>query len=143
VSEPLTINNLLTLQLKQLSDLEVLLNEEQQILQHHDPEALVAINHTKTELLSKIESTDQHLSSSPQFINGKKNGQYSQELQSIERLLDTCKEQNQMNGEIISKSQLSVERMRIALLENNTKSTMTYDSKGKKSGGLSRMNIKA
>lgn len=143
MSDSLNIDKILLLQLKQLGELEVLLNDEQQILQHHNPEKLVAVNHAKTELLGKIESTDQLLATSPKFLESKNNGQYDDELQSIKSRLKICKDINQINGDIIGKSQLSIERMRASLLENHTKSTMTYDKKGKKSGGLSSMDLKA
>ena len=130
-------------QLKQLTDLEALLNAEHQILQQHDPQKLIDINKIKNDLLVNIELTDKNLAGNKQFLNDKAEGQHAEVLQAIKGLLNQCKDLNKVNGDIISKSQLSVERMRTALLENNTKSSMTYDSKGKKSGGYSRMDIKA
>ena len=64
-------------------------------------------------------------------------------LADIEACLVRCKKQNQINGLIIHQSQLSVERMKTSLLENHNKSSMTYDSKGKTSGGLSSLGLKA
>ncbi len=139
----MNIDEILTLQLKQLGELEVLLNDEHQILQHHDPEKLVAVNQAKAETLGKIESTDKLLSNNQEFVESKANGQYAEELELIENTLNACKDLNQVNGDIISKSQISIERMKTALLESRTKSNMTYDSKGKKSGGVSSMDIKA
>ena len=42
-----------------------------------------------------------------------------------------------------SQSSLAAERMKNSLLENHNRSSMTYNSKGKKSGGLSSLGIKA
>jgi len=134
---------LLTQQNNQLIELEHLLKDEYEILKQHSPDKLIAINKLKNELLIKIDSTDQLLANDAQFIQDKKNGKYSEELKEIENNLLTCKNSNQVNGEIIHKSQLSVERMRTTLLENHTRSTLTYDNKGKTSGGLSSLDLKA
>ena len=143
MSDTESIVQILNHQLKQLTDLEALLNAEHQILQQHDPQKLIDINKIKNDLLANIELTDKSLASNQQFLNDKAEGHHTEVLESIEGSLNQCKDLNKVNGDIISKSQLSVERMRTALLENNTKSSMTYDSKGKKSGGYSRMDIKA
>ncbi len=130
-------------QLKQLVDLEALLNAELQVLQQHDPQKLIDINNVKNELLVKVGLIDKELANNSQFLKDKAEGLYVDELKAIQAIVIQCKKLNKVNGDIIYKSQLSVERMRTALLESNTKSSMTYDSKGKKSGSYSRMDIKA
>lgn len=134
---------LLTQQNNQLIELEHLLKDEYEILKQHSPDKLIAVNKLKNELLVKIDATDKLLASDAQFVEDKKNGNYSEELKAIENILLNCKNSNQVNGEIIHKSQLSVERMRTTLLENHTRSTLTYDNKGKTSGGLSSLDLKA
>lgn len=140
-----TVNVLETLnqQNTQLCQLERLLKDEYEVLQHHNPSKLTDINKLKHALLTQIDSTDKLLANTTQFVTDKKNGLYTDELQAIETILLNCKDLNQINGEIVQKSQISIERMRTTLLENNTKSTLTYDSKGKTSGGLNRVGIKA
>ena len=135
--------DLLTQQHNQLVELQHLLKDEYEILKLHSPDKLIAVNKLKNELLVKIDATDQRLASDAQFVEDKKNGNYSEALKAIEDILIHCKNSNQVNGEIIHKSQLSVERMRTTLLENHTKSTLTYDNKGKTSGGLSSLDLKA
>lgn len=130
-------------QLQQLVDLEALLNTEQEVLQQHNPQKLIDINNIKNELLVKVDLIDKELASNSQFLKDKADGLYVDELKAIQTILVQCKKLNKVNGDIIYKSQLSVERMKTALLENNTKSSMTYDSKGKKSGSYSRMDLKA
>ncbi|WP_426358529.1 flagella synthesis protein FlgN [Pseudocolwellia sp. HL-MZ19] len=137
------IFELLAQQTNQLVELEQLLKDEYEILKLHSPDKLVAINKLKNELLVKIDATDQLLAANAQFVEDKKNGNYSDQLKAIENILINCKSLNKVNGEIIHKSQLSIERMRTTLLENHTKSTLTYDNKGKTSGGLSSLDLKA
>ena len=143
MSDSLSVLEVLNQQNKQLCTLENLLKNEYEILQQHDPEKLMSINQLKNTLLTQIAATDELLASDAKFIDDKKNGLYSSELKSIENILLQCKDLNQINGDIIHKSQISIERMRTTLLENHTKSTLTYDNKGKTSGGLTSLNIKA
>jgi flagella synthesis protein FlgN len=143
VSDSVSIVQTLNHQLQQLTDLEALLNAELQVLQQHDPQKLIDINTNKNALLVNIDTTDKELATNQEFLKNKAEGMYAEQMQAIEAILNQCKDLNKVNGEIIHKSQLSVERMRATLLESNTKSSMTYDSKGKKSGGYSRMDIKA
>ncbi|RHW75940.1 flagellar export chaperone FlgN [Colwellia sp. RSH04] len=143
MSQGLSPQQLLAQQLQQLQTLEKLIITEKQVLQQHDPEALVTISQEKNQQLLAIESLDKHISLDQQFARDKAAGILDNELAEITDLLSQCQQQNLVNGQIIQQSQLAVERMKTSLLENHTKNTITYDSKGKKSGGLSSIGIKA
>lgn len=130
-------------QLSQLLQLETLLNTEKEILQQQNPNALISITADKNNLLITIQEIDNAIGQSFEFKQEKLSGNFDSELADIEACLVRCKKQNQVNGLIIHQSQLSVERMKTSLLENHNKSSMTYDSKGKTSGGLSSLGIKA
>ena len=143
MSDPLNILDILNQQNTQLCELERLLKDEHEVLQQHSPDKLIKVNQLKNALLTQIDSTDKLLASNTHFVEDKRNGLYTKELEAIEVILLNCKDLNKINGEIIHKSQISIERMRTTLLENHTKSTLTYDNKGKTSGGLSSLNIKA
>ena len=134
---------LLTQQIYNLHALEQLLAKEKEILQHQDPNALNQVTTQKNDLLMAIQSFDEQMGQNPQFLQDKATGVFQQELNEIEHILTRCKEQNQINGQIIQQSQLAVERMKNSLLDNHSKSSLTYDNKGKKSGGLSSLGIKA
>lgn len=143
MSQGLSPQQLLAQQLQQLQTLEKLITTEKQVLQQHDPEALVTISQEKNQQLLAIESLDKHISLDQQFARDKAAGLLDNELAAITDLLSQCQQQNLVNGQIIQQSQLAVERMKTSLLENHTKNTITYDNKGKKSGGLSSIGIKA
>ncbi|NMP32868.1 flagellar protein FlgN [Thalassotalea sp. M1531] len=136
-------HQLLNKQLEQLHALESLLAEEKEALTKHNPEVLSAITTKKHELLLAIESFDANIGSNLQFIEDKKQGHLDNKLAEIQEVLKHCKELNEVNGQIIHHSELAVERMKNTLLERHSKSTMTYDAKGKKSAGLSSLDIKA
>lgn len=134
---------LLAKQYAQLQSLEKIITDEKNILQQHQPDELIQISELKNLQLIAIQSLDQQISVNQQFAQDKAANLLSQELADIESLLKRCQQQNQVNGQIITQSQLAVERMKTTLLENHNKSAITYDNKGKKSGGLSSIGLKA
>ncbi len=134
---------LLTQQHEQLKSLEKIIEKEKEVLQQHDPDSLIKISNEKNDLLLAIQTLDQKISINKQFSQDKAAGKLEKELQEITNQLAHCQQQNQINGQIIQQSQLAVERMKTTLLENHNKNTITYDNKGKKSGGLSSIGLKA
>jgi flagella synthesis protein FlgN len=136
-------NILLNQQHQQLTELVELIASEKLILQEHDPEALLLISEEKNTLLLAIEALDRKISQDKGFAQDKATGILTNALANISSLLDQCKQQNIVNGQIIQQSKLAVERMKTSLLENHNKNAITYDSKGKKSAGLSSLGLKA
>lgn len=143
MSDKITPQQLVSKQLSQLTQLETLLTAEKEILQQQNPDALIELTSEKNSLLVAIQEIDNAIGQSFEFKQEKLAGNFSDELSEIEAILLRCKKQNQVNGLIIHQSQLSVERMKTSLLESHNKSSMTYDNKGKTSGGLSSLGIKA
>ncbi|WP_310733167.1 flagellar export chaperone FlgN [Colwellia sp. MB02u-10] len=143
MSEKLTPQQLVSQQLSQLTQLETLLDTEKDVLQQQNPDALIHLTADKNDLLLAIKRIDNAIGQSFEFKQEKLAGKFTSLLSDIEAILVRCKKQNQINGLIIQQSQLSVERMKTSLLENHNKSSMTYNSKGKTSGGLSSLGIKA
>lgn len=134
---------LLQQQLSQLKQLETILITEKDILQSNKPEALVEITSQKSDVLALIEQTDQTLANTPEFNLGRKKGLFENEMTEINEGLKSCQELNTVNGIIIEQSALAVEKMKTSLMEMHSRSSMTYDNKGKKSAGLTSLNIKA
>ncbi|MBL4899323.1 MAG: flagellar export chaperone FlgN [Colwellia sp.] len=134
---------LLAQQLSQLQELEQVITDEKLVLQQHQPDTLLQISEKKNQLLLVIQNLDQQISINQTFAQDKAAGLLSQELADIESLLKLCQQKNHINGQIIAQSQLAVERMKTSLLESHNKTSVTYDKKGKKSGGLSSIGLKA
>jgi flagellar biosynthesis protein FlgN len=134
---------LINKQLAQLKQLEVIIDNEKDILQKQNPDKLIEITDKKNQLLLAIQTLDKQFEQSILFKQEKSQGLYTEQLNLIEETLIRCKDKNHVNGQIIAQSQLAVERMKTSLLQNHNKSSMTYDNKGKTSGGLSSLEIKA
>lgn len=134
---------LLEQQLNQLSSLLGLIEQEKEVLQEHSPEALTHVAEQKNALLLSVQEIDEKISQSPNFAQEKASGVHQEILDKIAGLLKQCKEANTVNGLIIQQSQIAVEKMKTSLLEKSSKTSMTYDNKGKTSGGLKSLGIKA
>ena len=139
----MTNGELLTQQLSQLISLEAIIDNEKNILQGQDPVQLTQITEDKNNMLLAIDTLDKVFAQRSDFAKEKQSGLYGPELSEINSILTRCKDKNAVNGRIIEHSQLAVERMRTSLLNQHNKTSMTYDSKGKTSGGLSSLGIKA
>jgi len=141
--QALTSNALLAQQHQQLTTLAQIIANEKQILQQHDPQALLTVSQEKNTILLAIQQLDKEIGLNQLFAQDKAAGKLTQQLDEITALLMHCQQQNLINGRIIQQSQLAVERMKTSLLESHNKNAITYDSKGKKSAGLSSIGIKA
>ena len=142
-SQGLTPAELLAKQHQQLTLLAQVIANEKEVLQQHEPQALLAISQEKNTLLLAIEQLDQEIAQNQGFAQAKAAGTLTLELKEITDLLHHCQQKNQVNGLIIQQSQLAVERMKTSLLENHNKNAITYDKKGKKNAGLSSLGLKA
>jgi flagella synthesis protein FlgN len=139
----LAAEQLIAQQLLNLQQLEKLLSVEKEILQQQNPEALISVTEQKSALLEAIQKLDEHSAQNILVKNEIVSGIHHKEITEIEAILLRCKDKNHINGQIIQHSSLAAERMKNSLLENHNRSSMTYNSKGKKSGGLSSLGIKA
>lgn len=135
--------SLLKEQLTFVNNLEQLLIAEKEILQQQKPDELVSITEKKQALLGAIEQLDQKIQTNQEFLSQVKGEQLPEAFYQIEETLKRCKKQNAVNGQIIQHSALAVERIRGSILENRSRSSMTYDKQGKKSGGITGKSIKA
>ena len=142
-SQGLTPTELLAKQHQQLTLLSHIIANEKEILQQHDPKALLTISQEKNILLLAIQQLDKEIDLNQAFAQAKAAGKLTEELAEITTLLNQCKKQNVINGQVIQQSQLAVERMKTSLLENYNKNAITYDNKGKKNAGLSTLGFKA
>jgi flagella synthesis protein FlgN len=126
-----------------LRNLLDVLHAEKKILGLNNPQQLTEIIVQKNELLTTIQSTDNRLSEDSKFSVDVKNGKYSDELSKIDQLLTECKTLNNINGAIVGQSQITINRVRTTILENQGRSSLTYDGKAKTSTGVNTLNIKA
>ncbi|MFB0981446.1 MAG: flagellar export chaperone FlgN [Alteromonadaceae bacterium] len=128
----LTAEQLIAQQLQNLQQLEDLLVLEKAVLQKQDPEDLITVTQQKNTLLQSIQKLDEKNAQDPVLKNEIESGIHQKKIDEIEAILIRCKNKNHVNGQVIQQSSLAAERMKNSLLENHNRSSMTYNSKGKK-----------
>ena len=143
MSDEQTFERLLQQQLSNILQLVEILSAEKNILRQHSPSDLVDISQKKSDLLTAINNLDKQCKSLVDYKKYLSSEIYSDLLQRIEDSLTECKKLNKINGMIIDHSSLAIERMQNRLLENRSRSSITYNKKGKKRGGTLGKSIQA
>ncbi|GAA6170821.1 flagellar export chaperone FlgN [Colwellia sp. KU-HH00111] len=137
------ISSLLTRQEMELTNLNGLLCNELEILKNRDLSVLEQASADKEALLTKINQLDKEISHYTSLEQLKEEPTHSEQVTRIISLLHECKQQNEVNGQIINNSQIAINRFKNMLQKSISNNTMTYDSKGKTSISNKSIGIKA
>ena len=117
-----------------LEDLYAVLLQEFSALKERNSEAITLLAKEKDSLLNKLEKLDQErqlfLESNDQASIPNNSDEINHLKSEIERCLDKCKKQNNINGGIIEVSKLFNEKM-IDIISGNTTKENTYGATGK------------
>ena len=137
------ISSLLTRQEMELTNLNGLLCNELEILKNRDLSVLEQASVDKEALLTKINQLDKEISHYTSLEQLKEEPTHSEQVTRIISLLHECKQQNEVNGQIINNSQIAINRFKGMLQKSISNNTMTYDNKGKTSISKNSIGIKA
>jgi flagella synthesis protein FlgN len=137
------INELLDLQLTELTKLQSLLIDELSILKNRELSSLEAQTHEKEKRLTSINQLDQAISKHTTLKDLQKDPLFHDKMVQIIELFKNCKKQNEINGQIINNSQISINRFKNMLQKSITNNSMTYDDKGKTNINVRSIGIKA
>jgi len=137
------ITQLLNLQKSELGKLHDLLANELIILTARDLTELEKKAQEKELLLKNINQLDQAINQQSDLKSLKENNFFSEEVTEIITLLENCKKQNEINGQIINNSQIAINRFKGMLQQSIANNSMTYDNKGKTNINLNSIGIKA
>lgn len=137
------VNELLAMQTNELHKLCDLLDNELAILKQRDLAQLEQNSQSKEQLLNNINQLDQALSIqiSPQEL--KANTLFQEQVQTINQLLQACKNKNEVNGQIINNSQVAINRFKGMLQQSIANNSMTYDNKGQTNINTNSIGVKA
>ena len=134
---------LLNSQENELIKLHSLLASELEILKSRELEILAKASVEKETILTKINQLDKEISHYTSLDVLQKDENHSEQVARIINLLHDCKQQNEINGQIINNSQIAINRFKNMLQKSISNNTMTYDSKGKTSISNISIGIKA
>lgn len=133
--------SLLRAQDEHLSRMQAVLAEEFDLLKQHQALALPALAERKQQLLAAIEALDKELAEQPDLRQ--RLAAFPSELQALQRKLDACQEQNDLNGRLLELSIVSNRRLASFLTKLRDRNSLTYDAKGNTRSGTRSQGIKA
>jgi flagellar biosynthesis protein FlgN len=137
------VDELLNLQITELAKLQTLLSHELDILKNRELAILEEKSKEKEQVLSNINQLDQAISQHSSLKELQTDPDFSEKTKQIIKLLHDCKQQNETNGQIISNSQVSINRFKGMLQQSIANNSMTYDDKGKTNININSIGIKA
>lgn len=138
-----TVTLLLNNQETELTKLHELLCNELDILKNRELQTLAQTSAEKEAILHNINQFDQQISQNTSLELLQQDAQYSEQVARIINLLRSCKNQNEVNGQIINNSQIAINRFKNMLQKSISNNTMTYDNKGNTSISNNSVGIKA
>lgn len=137
------VASLLNSQEAELTQLHSLLCNELEILKKRELSALEQASAEKEAILNKVNWLDQEISKSTSLELLQQDENHNEQVSRIIGLLRDCKQQNEVNGQIINNSQIAINRFKGMLQKSISNNTMTYDNKGKTSISNNSIGIKA
>ncbi|MBL4942770.1 MAG: flagellar protein FlgN [Colwellia sp.] len=138
-----TVSQLLNNQEAELTNLHALLYNELEILKNRELSILEQASKEKEAILNKVNQLDQQISHHTSLDALQQDENHSEQVARIINLLQDCKQQNEINGQIINNSQIAINRFKNMLQKSIANHSMTYDSKGKTSISNNSIGIKA
>ncbi len=143
MTETNTVTLLLNNQEAELTKLHSLLCNELEILKNRELSVLEQASAEKEAILNKVNLLDKEISQSTSLELLQQDENHSEQVSRIINLLRDCKQQNEVNGQIINNSQVAINRFKGMLQKSISNNTMTYDNKGKTSISNRSIGIKA
>jgi len=137
------VTPLLNSQEAELTKLHALLCSELEILKKRELSILEQASAEKEAILTKVNQLDKEISHYTSLDDLQQNETYREQVARIINLLQDCKQQNEVNGQIINNSQIAINRFKNMLQKSISNNTMTYDSKGKTSISNISIGLKA
>lgn len=134
---------LLNNQEAELTKLHALLCSELEILKKRELAILEQASAEKEAILTRVNLLDKEISHYVSLDALQQDEIYCEQVIRIINLLHNCKQQNEVNGQIINNSQIAINRFKNMLQKSISNNTMTYDSKGKTSISNISIGIKA
>lgn len=125
------VANLLSQQEEQANILHSLLSNELEILKTRELSALEKKSAEKELCLTRINQIDNEIKQHASIEELRNNEHFAEQVNRILNVFEQCKEQNEINGQIINNSQVAINRFKGMLQESIANNSMTYDKKGK------------
>ncbi len=123
--------DLVNFQLENAKALSGILRKETQAITARVSAEIETIAKQKMTLIDQLRTTDQRIASHPHVNQLTEDENLSQVVAQIQSIVLDCQQVNQMNGESLSRAQLSFNKLNNMLQHTHGKIGMTYNAGGK------------
>lgn len=125
-------------QVEQLTLLGEFLEKELHLISSRDAESLIHLLDEKAALLDAIQTLDNDIENSLKSVSEEEINapDIQSAMSNAKALLENCKYRTAINEKAVEQGQLRLSHLRNLMLEVRAKESLTYDSKGKPSGGV-------
>lgn len=137
------ITGLLNEQEKKANELLTILAHELEILKTRELSVLEEKSQEKEACLNQINDLDIAIKQYTSLEELRSNEQFAVQVDNILTTFKQCKEQNEINGQIINNSQIAINRFKNMLNKSISNNSLTYDDKGKTNIKARSIGIKA
>ncbi len=123
--------DLVNFQLENAKALSGILHQETQAIAARVSSEIETIAKQKMTLIEQLRTTDQRIASHPHVNQLNEDESLSQLVAEIQSIILDCQQVNQVNGESLSRAQLSFNKLNNMLQHSHGKIGMTYNAGGK------------
>ncbi len=123
--------DLVNFQLENAKALSAILRKETQAITARVSAEIETIAKQKMTLIDQLRTTDQRIASHPHVNQLTEDESLSQVVAQIQSIVLDCQQVNQLNGESLSRAQLSFNKLNNMLQHTHGKVGMTYNAGGK------------
>ncbi len=123
--------DLVNFQLENAKALSTVLRQETQAITARVSTEIESIAKQKMTLIDQLRTTDQRIASHPHVKQLTEDENLSQIVAQIQSIVMNCQQVNHVNGESLSRAQLSFNKLNNMLQQSHGKIGMTYNAGGK------------
>lgn len=114
-----------------LIDLQAVQRRELEAVVQHQHKKVAALAAEKASLTEKIKTLDSQVAQHFTQQSVKDDPALQGKVNRAQELLDTCKQQNAVNEQVVNTTLNNIEQLKQQILKSARGDTMTYDSQGK------------
>ncbi|RUO79847.1 flagellar biosynthesis protein FlgN [Idiomarina tyrosinivorans] len=114
-----------------LIDLQAVQSRELEAVVQHQHKQVAALAAEKASLTDKIQALDNQVAQHFTQQSVKDDPALQGKVNRAQELLDTCKQQNAVNEQVVNTTLNNIEQLKQQILKSARGDTMTYDSQGK------------
>jgi flagella synthesis protein FlgN len=124
------LQDLLEFQLKNAQSLSELLVQEKLAITQRNSSQIEAVAKQKIALINQLNDTDQRIATHPHVSSLQEDETLKSLVEQVKSVVLDCQQANQVNGEALSRAQVSFHKLKNLMQQSQGKIGMTYTAEG-------------